>query len=450
METKYTFPEDFQWGAAASAYQIEGAWNEDGKGKSIWDTFVRQPDRILNGDTGNTACDHYHRMPQDVQLMKELGLPSYSFTISWPRILPAGRGEINQAGLDFYDRLVDRLLEANITPKATLYHWDFPQALQDEGGWPNRDSIDWFTGYARVVFDRLADRVPMWATHNEPWVAAFLGYGQGIHAPGICDATKAFQTAHHLLLAHSRAVDIYRSSGYGGKIGLILNLNHLMPASDSQADRAACQRVYDETHSIFLDPLYRNRYPEDFFQWLGPHAPHTEPGDLEAISGSADYLGLNHYNTDLVHHDPFGGWLKARLEPYAGPGWGQTPMGWGINPQGLKKELLDLKENYGNPKVYLTENGCAAPDTPDENGFVRDRDRIRFLRAHLIALHEAIQQGANVHGYYTWSVFDNFEWERGYSKRFGLVRVNYHTLERTPKMSAYWFKKVIENNGVQL
>lgn len=290
----------------------------------------------------------------------------------------------------------------------------------------------------------------MWATHNEPWVAAFLGYGQGIHAPGICDATKAFQTAHHLLMAHSRAVDVYRSSGYGGEIGLILNLNHLMPASDSRADREACQRVYDETHSIFLDPLYRNRYPEDFFRWLGPHAPHTRPGDLEAISGSADYLGLNHYNTDLVHHDHFGGWLKARLEPYAGPGWGKTPMGWGINPPGLKKELLNLKENYGNPKVYLTENGCAAPDMPDENGFVADRDRIRFLRAHLIALHEAIQQGANVHGYYTWSVFDNFEWERGYSKRFGLVRINYDTLERTPKLSAYWFKKVINNNAVQL
>lgn len=450
METKYVFPEDFQWGAAASAYQIEGAWKEDGKGKSIWDTFVRQPDRILNGDTGNTACDHYHRMPGDVQLMKELGLPGYSFTISWPRILPAGRGEINQAGLDFYDRLVDQLLNANITPKATLYHWDFPQALQDEGGWPNRDSISWFTEYARVVFERLADRVPMWATHNEPWVAAFLGYGQGIHAPGICDATKAFQTAHHLLLAHGRAVELYRSSGYGGKIGLILNLNHLMPASGSEEDHAACQRVYDETHSVFLDPLYRNRYPSDFFQWLGPHAPHTQPGDLETISGSSDYLGLNHYNTDLVHHDHFGGWLKARLEPFSAPGWGKTQMGWGINPPGLKKELLNLKDNYGNPHIYVTENGCATPDTPDENGYVRDRDRIRFLRAHLIALHEAIHEGVNVRGYYTWSLFDNFEWERGYSKRFGLVRVNYDTLERTPKMSAHWFKDIIENNRLRL
>lgn len=446
----YRFPDDFQWGSIASAYQIEGAWNEDGKGLSIWDTFVRQPDRVLNADTGDTACGHYHRMPEDVALMKELGLPSYSFTVSWPRVFPEGTGAINAPGLDFYDRLVDELLQAGIKPKATLYHWDFPQALQDRGGWPNRDSVGWFGEYAAAVFDRLADRVKVWGTHNEPWVAAFLGYGAGIHAPGICDATKAYQTAHHLLLAHAEAVEIYRSEGYDGEIGLVLNLNHLIPASDSEEDRAAARRVYHETHSFFLDPIFHARYPEEFFDWLGPHRPEVQPEDLEKIAGSVDYLGLNHYNTDLVHYDHFGGWLKARLEPYAGPFWGYTQMGWGINPDGIKAEILNLKDNYGNPKVILTENGCAAPDSPDENGFVNDLERIRFLRAHLIKCHEAIQEGANLQGYYLWSVFDNFEWERGYTQRFGLVRVNFETLERTPKRSAFWYRDLIKNNAVTL
>lgn len=447
---EYIFPEDFTWGAIASAYQIEGAWDADGRGMSIWDTFVRQPDRVLHGHTGDTACDHYHRMPEDVALMKELGLPNYSFTVAWPRVLPEGTGEVNAQGLAFYDRLVDHLLEAGIEPKATLYHWDFPQALQDKGGWPNRDSVAWFGEYASVVFEKLGDRVKTWGTHNEPWVAAFLGYGQGLHAPGICDATQAYQTAHHLLVAHARAVDIYRSGGYGGKIGLVLNLNHLIPASDRAEDRAAAQRVYDETHSLFLDPIYRDRYPEDFLDWLGPHRPEVHPDDLELISGSSDYLGLNHYNTDLVHHDHFGGWLKARLEPYAAPLWGHTQMGWGINPAGIKAEVMNIKENYGNPPLILTENGCAAPDIPDQNGYVDDRDRIRFLRAHLIQLHQAVEEGANLHGYYVWSVFDNFEWERGYTKRFGLVRINFDTLERTPKHSAYWYRDVIHRNGVRL
>lgn len=446
----YVFPPNFSWGAIASAYQIEGAWNENGKGMSIWDTFVRQPDRILNGDTGNTACGHYHRMPDDVALMKELGLPNYSFTISWPRVLPAGTGEVNQQGLDFYDRLVDRLLEAGIKPKATLYHWDFPQALQDRGGWPARESVAWFGEYAAVIFDKLADRVKIWGTHNEPWVAAFLGYGAGIHAPGICDATQAYQTAHHLLLAHARAVEIYRAGGYGGDIGLVLNLNHLIPASNREEDREAAQRVYAETHSLFLDPIFHNRYPEDFFSWLGPHRPHVEPDDLKKIAGSVDYLGLNHYNSDLVHYDHFGGWLKARLEPFSAPGWGRTQMGWGINPAGIKAEVLNIKNNYGNPPLILTENGCAAPDHPDKDGFVNDLDRIRFLRAHLIKLHEAVQEGANLQGYYVWSVFDNFEWERGYSQRFGLVRINFDTLERIPKQSAYWYRNVIRNHGVTI
>jgi beta-glucosidase len=444
------FPDDFLWGVAASAYQIEGAWNEDGKGESIWDRFTRLPDRTLNGDTGEVACDHYHRMPEDVALMRELEIPCYSFTISWTRILPDGLGKVNSKGLDFYDRLVDRLLEAGIRPKATLYHWELPQALQELGGWPNRDSVNWYVDYADVVFEHLADRVDIWATHNEPWVAAFIGYGTGVHAPGICDATKAYQTAHHMLLAHAKAVQRFRQGNYSGEIGLILNLNGLIPASDKAEDIAATQRVYDETHSIFLDPIYKGTYPEDFYDWLGPHRPDMQPGDLAIIHNSADFLGLNYYNSDYVSYDLFGGWLKASLRAYSPPGWGQTMMGWGIHPDGIKSEVLNMKENYNNPKLYITENGCAMPDIPDENGYVKDYDRVRFLQAHLIALHEAIQAGANVHGYDVWSILDNFEWERGFGLRFGLVRVDYETLERTPKLSAYWYRDVIRNNGVSL
>ncbi len=446
----YQFPDKFIWGAIASAYQIEGAWDEDGKGQSIWDQYVRLPDRILNGDTGNTACNHYHLMPDDVKLMKEIGLLSYSFTMSWTRILPEGVGEINQKGLEFYDRLVDNLLKAGIKPKATLYHWDFPVLLQDRGGWPNRDSIEWFGEYAAIAFNKLADRVDLWATHNEPWVAAFLGYGAGIHAPGINDATQAYQAAHHMLLAHAKAVEIYRAGNFGGEIGLILNLNHLIPGSDKEEDLQATRRVYDETHSLFLDPIFLGKYPENFFQWLGPNQPQIEPGDLEKLTGTADYLGINHYNSDKVYYDHFGGWLRARLEAYTAPGWGYTQMGWGINPSGLKAEVANIVNNYGHPKLFLTENGCAAVDIPDENGFVNDLDRIRFLRAHLIALHEAIEDGANVQGYYVWSILDNFEWDRGYSNKFGLVRVDFQSLERIPKQSAHWYSNVIKNNAVRI
>jgi beta-glucosidase len=447
---EYQFPNNFIWGAIASAYQIEGAWDEDGKGQSIWDQYVRLQDRILNGDTGNTACNHYHLMPDDVNLMKEIGLQSYSFTLSWPRIIPEGTGKINQKGLDFYDRLVDHLLKAGILPKATLYHWDFPVALQDQGGWPNRDSIEWFGEYADVAFNKLADRVNLWATHNEPWVAAFLGYGAGIHAPGINDVTQAYQAAHHMLLAHAKAVEIYRAGNFGGEIGLVLNLNHFIPGSEREEDLQATKRVYDETHSLFLDPIFLGKFPENFFRWLGPNQPHIKSGDLEKLTGAADYLGINHYNSDKVYYDHFGGWLRARLEAYAAPGWGYTQMGWGINPAGLKAEVMNIVNNYGHPKLFLTENGCSAIDIPDDNGFVNDLDRIRFLRAHLIALHEAIENGAKVQGYYVWSILDNFEWERGYSNKFGLVRVDFQSLKRIPKQSAYWYSNVIKNNAVRI
>lgn len=448
MEIK--FPDNFLWGVAASAYQIEGAYKEDGKGESIWDRFTRWQSHVLHGDNGDIACDHFHRYKDDVAMMKSLQIPCYGFTIAWTRILPNGRGEVNSKGLDFYDKLVDELLNAGIQPKATLFHWDLPQALQDAGGWPQRDTADYFAEYARIVFDRLADRVKFWATHNEPWVSSFLGYGQGLHAPGLCDYSQAYQAAHHILLSHGRAVQVFREGGYAGKIGIILNLNGLMPASEDEKDIAATQRVHDETHALFLDPIFKGKYPQRLFDYIGAHQPKVQANDLEIIHQPIDFFGLNHYNTDLVSFDLFGGLNKARLTPYSAAGWGRTDMNWGIHPMGLKNEVMYMKEQYGNPVLYLTENGCAFPDAPDENDFVNDWDRIRFLQAHIRALHEAIQASANVHGYFVWSILDNFEWERGYTQRFGLVRVNFETLKRTPKQSAYWFRDVIKNNGISI
>jgi beta-glucosidase len=444
-----SFPKDFLWGVAASAYQIEGAYNEDGKGESIWDRFTRWESHVLNGENGDVACDHYHLYKEDVALIKSLEIPAYSFTIAWTRIQPHGRGEVNQKGLDFYSRLVDELLKAGIKPKCTLFHWDLPQALQDLGGWPARDTADYFAEYARIVFGHLGDRVEIWATHNEPWVSAFLGHAYGLHAPGICDYSKAYQAAHHLLLSHGKTLQVFRQGGYKGKIGLILNLNGQLPASDREEDVAAATRVHDETHAMFLDPVFKGTYPQALFDYIGAHQPEIHPDDLEIIHQPIDFLGLNYYNTDVVSFDLFGGLNKARLTPYSAPGWGRTEMDWGINPAGLKDEVLDIKVKYGNPVLYLTENGCAAPDMPDEDGFVQDWDRIRFLRAHLQGLHQAIAEGANVHGYFVWSILDNFEWERGYSKRFGLVRVDYRTLRRIPKQSALWYREVIRENAIQ-
>ena len=442
------FPNDFLWGAATAAYQIEGAWNEDGKGESIWDRFSHTPYRILNGDTGDVACNHYHRMPEDVALMKRLKLQSYRFSIAWSRVLPEGRGAVNEKGLDFYDRLVDHLLAANIVPNATLYHWDLPQALQDLGGWPNRDSSDWFADYAQLMFDRLGDRVAMWATHNEPWVVSFLGHADGIFAPGISDYSQAFQTAHHLLLGHGKAVQRFREGDYKGDIGIVLDLQHPQPATDSEADQAACQRRYDVTHGIFLDPIFKGQYPEALTEWIGPHAPKVHDGDMKLINQPIDFLGVNYYMTFVVRFDCRGGLMKMALDFASDQNWGHTAMDWGINPPGLTATLLNLKDNYGNPNIYITENGCALDDIPDADGFVADFGRVNYLRSHLLAAHNAVQAGVNLRGYYVWSLMDNFEWAHGLSKRFGLVRVEFDTGQRIRKQSARWYSEVIARNGV--
>ncbi len=442
------FPDGFLWGASTSAYQIEGAWNQDGKGESIWDRFTHQPYRVQHGQTGDVACDHYRRMPQDVAMMRELGLQAYHFSIAWTRVLPEGRGQVNQKGLDFYERLVDRLLEAGIVPNVTLNHWDYPQSLMDLGGWVNRDSAAWFADYAGAVFARLGDRVPFWVTHNEPWVCAFLGYGYGVHAPGLHDFSKAYQAAHHLLLAHGQAVQVYRQGGYPGQIGLVFDPNHYLPATPSEADQAACRRVRQETRELFLDPIFFKRYPAALMDWIGPHAPQVQAGDFEVIAQPIDFLGINYYRTEAVAFDLEAGLLRARTTPLSAPGWGTTAMGWGIYPAGLTAALLEIHEKYAAPAMYVTENGAALEGVPDANGFVADWERIAYLREHLRALHAAIRQGADVRGYYVWSWMDNFEWARGYGPRFGLVRVDFETLARTPKQSAYWYRDVIARNGL--
>ncbi len=389
-------------------------------------------------------------MPQDIALMQELGIKAYRFSISWSRVLPSGRGKVNPAGIGFYDRLVDHLLLAGITPAVTLYHWDLPQALQDQGGWPNRDCCDWFVDYARVMFDHLGDRVKLWSTHNEPWVIGFLGYAYGEHAPGHCDFSQAYQAIHHLLLSHGKAVQVFRQGGYPGEIGMVLDLNHLIPASQHEEDLAAHQRMVQQDFGLFLDPLFNGEYPMELFDWLGVHRPKIQDGDLKIIQEKMDFLGINHYRTSVVKHAVNGSILKATTYPFSGAGWGKTDMNWGINPAGLLEVLLYVKNRYGNLPIYITENGCAIPEIPDENGYVEDWGRINYLRSNLHMVHQAIQSGVDLRGYFAWSLLDNFEWAWGYQVRFGLVRVDFESQKRIPKQSALWYREVIEKNQITI
>jgi beta-glucosidase len=469
----HVFPDSFLWGAATAAYQIEGAWNEDGKGESIWDRFAHTPGRVENGDTGDTACDHYHRMPADVGMIKELGLSAYRFSLAWSRVLPEGRGRVNARGLDFYDRLVDRLGEKGIAANVTLHHWDLPQALQDEGGWPRRECADWFADYAQVVFDRLGDRVALWATHNEPIVPSLLGYGAGFMAPGLRDDKLSYQAAHTLNLAHGKAVQVFRQGGHRGKIGIVLDLHGMVPASSEEKDVLACQRTKENAQGIFFEPIFRGRYPSYLMEWLGPlAAPEVAPGDLALINQPLDFLGLNYYFTQEVSEAVDGGLLKASRKKLSPDQWGNqdkspggllnsalkmlsvpgaeaTAVGWGVYPSGLSRVLKDVAAATGNLPVYITENGCATNDIPDADGFVEDHARIDYLRRHLLEVHGAIRDGVDVRGYFVWSLMDNFEWSLGYRPRFGMVRVDYETLRRTPKLSARWYRDVIARNGLE-
>jgi len=449
---KITFPKDFIWGVATSAYQIEGAWNEDGKGESIWDRFSHTPGTIEDGTNGDVACDHYHRWREDISLMKSLGVEAYRVSVSWPRILPTGRGEVNQAGLDFYSRLVDGLLEAGILPFLTLYHWDLPQALQDEGGWPARATAEAFAEYADVVSHNLGDRVKHWITHNEPAVAGFEGHMTGRHAPGIQDSNAALHAAHHLLLSHGWAVPVIRSNSPDAEVGIALNLMPAVPASASAADFHACRHFDGYLNRWFLDPLYGRHYPADIVaSYIAQRHLAAEglilvdDGDLDTIAVQTDFLGVNYYTRGIIRAEDAPDNLPQTTFP--APDSERTEMGWEVYPDGLYDILNRLHFEYQPRKTYVTENGASYPDRPDTDGRVRDHRRLDYLRDHLAAAHRAIQNGVPLAGYFVWSLMDNFEWAKGYTQRFGIVRIDYDTQERIPKDSAFWYKETIAQNG---
>jgi beta-glucosidase len=425
--------DNFVWGVATAAYQIEGAAREDGRGPSIWDTFSHTPGKTVRGDTGDVACDHYHRWRDDIELIASLGVDAYRFSIAWPRVQPLGHGAWNDKGLDFYDRLVDGLLAKGIQPHATLYHWDLPQGLQDRGGWAHRDTAQRFADYAEVMGKRLGDRLAALATHNEPWCTAILGHQIGKFAPGFADAGLAVQVSHHLLLSHGLAMQAMRAAGVSCPLGIVLNQSSVTPASDSAADLAKARTEYAQFVRWYMDPLLRGEYPRD------PgitRYPVVAGGDMALIQQPLDFLGVNFYNRI---------WASAATPPLPAPcELGVTDMGWEIYPDGLRELLAGLHREYRLPPIYITENGMASVDVP-RGGEVDDAPRIDYVRRHLEALAAARREGVDVRGYFYWSLMDNYEWDSGYAKRFGLVHVDYATQQRTPKASAHWYRQTIDS-----
>lgn len=441
---RYTFPENFTWGAATASYQIEGAWDEDGKGETIWDRFSHTPGKIENGDTGDVACDHYHHWQEDIELMKEIGLKAYRFSISWARILPKGRGEINQAGIDFYSDLVDVLLAAGIEPWVTLYHWDLPQALEDQGGWTTRSTVDAFLEYTDVITHALGDRVKNWITFNEPWVSAFVGYEEGRHAPGRTDLNDAVIASHHLLLAHGLAVPLIRKNCTAATVGITLNLSPQEPASPSVADRKLATWMDGYINRFFLDPLVGRGYPQDMLDSYGTPADFILSGDMDTIATPIDFLGVNYYTRNIARDEKTEDNLPISVQRIGAI----TEMDWEVYPLGLYKTLGRLHFDYNIPAIYVTENGAAFPDTVSADGQVDDQNRLFYIQQHLEICHRAIEIGVPLKGYFAWSLMDNFEWAHGNSKRFGLIRVDYKTLERTIKSSGKWYAQVIKENMV--
>ncbi len=425
-------PAGFFWGVATSAYQIEGAWDEDGRTLSIWDTFSRRPGAVANGENGDVACDHYHRMPSDVDLIAGLGVDKYRFSVSWPRVQPGGRGPVNSRGMDFYSRLVDTLLEKGVDPWLTLYHWDLPQELEDAGGWPHRDTAYRFAEYAALVHDALGDRVPTWTTLNEPWCSAMLGYDVGRHAPGRTNFGEAVRAVHHLLLGHGLAARDLRSRGVES-LGITLNMGTHTAASDDPGDVDAARRADGLGTRIYTDALVHGRYPSDVLADIAARGASLPvlPGDMEVISTPLDVLGVNYY-TSHVHS-------ASGVVPQGRP---VTAMGWEIVPEGFTRLLVRLQNDYGVPMV-ITENGAAFDDLVVSDGVVADADRVSYLASHISAVADAVRAGADVRGYFAWSLMDNFEWGYGYDKRFGIVRVDYETQARTLKQSAQWYRDLI-------
>jgi len=448
MNKTIQFPDNFVWGAATSAYQIEGSPLADGAGASIWQRFVHTPGTIRDGDTGDVACDHYNRYIDDVALMKQIGLQAYRFSISWSRVIPQGRGAVNQKGLDFYDRLVDELLANGIAPMVTLFHWDLPAALDDQGGWLNRDIAGWFADYSRVMFRRLDDRVKLWATLNEPWVVSDQGYLHGVLAPGHRNKYEAPIAAHNLMRAHGAAVKAYREEGKH-QIGLVVNLEPKYPASFDPADQEAAARGHAYMNAQFLDPVFLGCYPERMKDVYGDAWPDWPAEDLALIGQPIDFLGINYYTRSVSRDDPQS--YVTRAAPVRQPLATYTETGWEVFAQGLLDTLNWVAQRYGNPPIYITENGSAFFDPAvAEGGRGHDPLRVSYLQKHLQAIHCAIEAGVDVRGYYTWSLLDNLEWAHGFSKRFGIVHVNFSTQERTLKDSAYFYSEVIATNGAVL
>jgi beta-glucosidase len=449
------FPDGFVWGSATASYQIEGAARDDGRGPSIWDTFSRTPGRVALGQTGDVACDHYHRYRDDVALMAELGLAAYRFSVAWPRIQPDGTGPVEPRGLDFYDRLVDELNGHGIQPLVTLYHWDLPQTLEDRGGWTSRETSEAFAEYAQIVHARLGDRVKIWTTLNEPWCSAYLGYAVGRHAPGRQDPAAAFSAVHHLLVGHGLAVQALRSAG-ASTLGITLNPSAVFPAKPGDAADVAAARLVDGLHNrIFFDPLLRGEYPDDVLEHVRRFTPTTfvQDGDEKIISAPIDLLGVNYYTPTYVAARPDGAGSTAHpgtegieFLPPSGP---LTEMNWQIEPSALTALLRRISDDYPGVPLVITENGAAYATGPSQDGArVPDVDRVRYLDAHLRAAHDAISAGVDLRGYFVWSLMDNFEWAEGYGKRFGIVHVDYRTQQRLPKDSAHWYRDVIRRNGL--
>ena len=441
----FQFPKDFVWGAATASYQIEGAWNEDGKGESIWDRFSHTPGKIDNADTGDVACDHYHHWADDIKLMKELGLQAYRFSVAWPRIFPNGRGVINQAGLDFYNRLVDGLLNENIEPYLTLYHWDLPQSLEDESGWTARTTAEAFVEYADIVSRTLGDRVKKWTTFNEPFVSAFVGYEEGRHAPGHTDLHEAVCASHHLLLAHGWAAPVIRANSADSQVGITLNLHTVESASPSVEDSLSARFHDGRINRWFLDPISGRGYPQDMVETFGVKMEFIQDRDLEQIAVPLDFLGMNYYLRQIERSSAI---PESKNQPRTVFRTDETTeMGWEVYPEGIYNMLLRLKVDYDFPAIYITENGAAYKDEVAA-GQVHDPKRLSYIKRHLEQVSKAIEVGVPVKGYFAWSLFDNFEWAYGYSKRFGLIYVDYQTQKRIIKSSAKWYQQVIRQNSV--
>jgi beta-glucosidase len=440
-------PADFEWGTATAAFQVEGAWNEDGKGESIWDRFNHEPGRIKEGDTADVACDFYHRYRQDVALMKELGVNASRFSISWPRIFPAGKGAVNQKGLDFYSRLIDELLVAGITPFPTLYHWDLPQAMQDVGGWANRDVARYFADYCGTVVDHLGDRVKRWMIFNEPWVFAVLGYMAGYHAPGIRDADMTLRATHIVNIAQGLAARAVRATGKVDAVSSAFSMTWMSPASASDEDRAAAERLHAFSNVWFIEPALYGRYPDAYVNWLDESRLDIQPGDMDEIKVPLDFIAVNLYTGADVADNPEDENIGARQ--IERPDVERTDFGWEVCPEALHRMIMRVWNDYRLP-IYITENGCSYNDGPDEHGVVRDDRRVSFLRRYIGQVGRAIGEGADVRGYYHWTSTDNFEWAEGYQQRFGLIYVDFPTQRRTMKNSGYWYRDLIRSNVLKL